>query len=131
MTPLQEILRILDYMKRSHLTLQDRDVITILKATREVTENKELVNNMIFLYRRFEKRKIDPSRVLTNRELQVLHLVGLGKENSTIARKLRIRPATVETHRKHIRKKLKLRGKGSLLQYAIIHNLRQGIDNMY
>ena len=41
----------------------------------------------------------------------------------TISEILQIKLSTVETHRKNIRRKLKIKGKGKLYEYAIISNL--------
>lgn len=130
MNPIKEILLIIDYMKRTHQSLGDNDVISILKATREVSDNKQLVNNLISLYENFKHKNFKTLDVLTSREQQILHLIGLGKQSLDIAEQLELSLFTIETHRKNIRKKLGLKGKGRLLEFAIIHNLRQTVNKL-
>jgi two-component system response regulator NreC len=60
---------------------------------------------------------------LTVREVEVLRLIALGYTTVEIARKLRLSPRTVETHREHIHRKLELRTRAKLVRYA----LRRGL----
>jgi two-component system response regulator NreC len=60
---------------------------------------------------------------LTPREVEVLRLIALGHTSVEIARKLRLSPRTVETHRAHIHKKLGLATRAQLVGYA----LRRGL----
>jgi two-component system response regulator NreC len=60
---------------------------------------------------------------LTPREIEVLRLIALGHTSVEIARKLRLSPRTVETHRAHIHKKLGLATRAQLVGYA----LRRGL----
>ena len=59
------------------------------------------------------------AEVLTDRELQVFELIGLGKNTHQIAAVLHINSSTVETYRARIKDKLKLKNALELLQYAI------------
>jgi DNA-binding NarL/FixJ family response regulator len=56
---------------------------------------------------------------LTDREFEVLMLIGKGHGNQQIARQLHISVKTVETHRAHLREKLQLRSGNELLRHAI------------
>jgi DNA-binding NarL/FixJ family response regulator len=56
---------------------------------------------------------------LTNREREVLKLVGEGKTSKEIATMLFISPYTVNNHRKNIKKKLNIRKNADLIKYAI------------
>ena len=60
---------------------------------------------------------------LTAREADVLWLIALGYTNREIARKLRLSPRMVETHRAHIHRKLGLSTRAELVRYA----LRRGL----
>lgn len=60
---------------------------------------------------------------LTAREVEVLRMIALGHTSVEIARKLRLSPRTVETHRAHIHKKLGLTTRAQLVGYA----LRRGL----
>jgi len=68
-----------------------------------------------------------PVERLTNRELEVLQLTGQGLGTSQIAKKLHISVKTVETHRAHVKEKLKLDNSAQLLQYAIQWVQSQGV----
>ena len=56
---------------------------------------------------------------LTDRELDVLRLIGLGMNTQSISKKLVRSPKTIEAHKANIKEKLGLRDSESLLQYAI------------
>ena len=56
---------------------------------------------------------------LSDRELEVFHMIGLGCGTSQIAEKLYLSIKTIETYRTHIKKKLNLTDSRELLQYAI------------
>jgi DNA-binding NarL/FixJ family response regulator len=60
-----------------------------------------------------------PISSLSNRELEVLTLIGEGKGPKDIAVELSISIRTVDAHRAHIKKKLNLKDARSLFQYAI------------
>jgi DNA-binding NarL/FixJ family response regulator len=68
------------------------------------------------------KTRVDASAVgqLTDRELEVLGLIGRGKESREIAGELRMSVKTVETHRSNIKRKLKLRTGAELMRYAVL-----------
>jgi DNA-binding NarL/FixJ family response regulator len=56
---------------------------------------------------------------LSDRELEVFHMIGLGCGTSQIAEKLYLSIKTIETYRTHIKEKLNLADSRELLQYAI------------
>ncbi|MGY0197736.1 response regulator [Leptothrix sp. BB-4] len=58
---------------------------------------------------------------LSEREQQILTLLGQGQSSKQIARTLDIGVRTVETHRQNIRRKLDLAGQAELIRYAIEH----------
>ncbi len=60
-----------------------------------------------------------PDPALTDRELEVLKLVGEGLVNSDIGRRLGISPKTVARHRENIMQKLNLHSRTELVKYAI------------
>ena len=61
----------------------------------------------------------DPIERLSNRELQVLSLIGRGQSSREAAERLGLSIKTVETHRQGLKRKLNLATNGQLLQYAI------------
>ena len=56
---------------------------------------------------------------LSNRELEVFCLIGQGHGISEIAEKLHLSRKTIETHRVHIKEKLKVTNADELRQYAV------------
>lgn len=61
----------------------------------------------------------NPIDRLTNRELQILHLVGKGNSTRDTARLLNLSVKTIESHRHRIKYKLNLTTGAQLVQYAI------------
>jgi DNA-binding NarL/FixJ family response regulator len=66
------------------------------------------------------KRSDTPSAIarLTDRELEILRLIGAGREAHDIATHLQLSIKTVDTHRAHIREKLGLKNTTELIHYA-------------
>lgn len=56
---------------------------------------------------------------LSDRELEVFELIGRGRTAAEIAKLLKLSVKTVETHRGHIKQKLKLRNAAELMQHAV------------
>ncbi|MGA2265849.1 MAG: response regulator transcription factor [Phycisphaerae bacterium] len=56
---------------------------------------------------------------LTDRELQVFELIGSGIGTSEIAKKLHLSVKTIDSHREHIKQKLKLDSASELVKHAV------------
>ncbi|TCU11150.1 response regulator transcription factor [Rhizobium sullae] len=70
-----------------------------------------------------ERKEAPDALPLTTREHDVLLLLAAGKSNRDIAQTLGISAATVETHRKNIKKKLGIATTAGLTRYAIENGL--------
>jgi len=96
----------------------------IIDAIRRVLAGK------IYLSERMLQRRDDdpaaPVHHLSDRELEVLGLIGQGLGPSRIACQLHISIKTVETHRENIKKKLHLGSGNELTRYAMQWVLEQG-----
>jgi DNA-binding NarL/FixJ family response regulator len=69
---------------------------------------------------------LDPIERLTNRELQILHMIGKGASTRETARLLHLSIKTIESHRQRIKRKLNLTTATQLLRYAVLsHAQRQ------
>lgn len=68
----------------------------------------------------------NPTDVLTTRELEIFNLLGSGATVRQIAQSLCISVKTVESHREHIKSKLKFKSSAELLRYAIELQLTPG-----
>ena len=64
-----------------------------------------------------------PPDGLTEREVDILRLIGLGHTNSEIAEQLYLSVRTVETHRAHIQQKTGRTTRSELVRYALDHKL--------
>ncbi|GAA3652676.1 response regulator transcription factor [Flavivirga jejuensis] len=124
MTAFQEIIKTINNVKRKGNLLSKKDILSVLKATKQITKHKELINSLIFFFTTLDSKALNKIDILSKRELEVLQYIGHGKSSINIAKKLGLSISTIETHRKNIRKKLELVGKGTLIQYAILNNLR-------
>jgi two-component system response regulator NreC len=60
---------------------------------------------------------------LSGRELEVITMLALGHTNAQIGEKLHISVRTAETHRAHIHRKLAIRDRQGLVQFAMKHRL--------
>jgi DNA-binding NarL/FixJ family response regulator len=63
---------------------------------------------------------VDPLERLTNRELQILQLIGKGASTREAAQLLHLSIKTVESHRQRIKRKLQLTSGVQLLRYAVL-----------
>jgi DNA-binding NarL/FixJ family response regulator len=68
-----------------------------------------------------------PEECLTDRELQILQMIGEGAGTSAIAEKLHISAKTVETHRANIKHKFNLADSAALISFAI--KWRHSLEN--
>jgi two-component system invasion response regulator UvrY len=64
-----------------------------------------------------------PHEILSNRELEVLRLMGSGKSLTQIADMLNLGVTTVSTYRAHLLEKLNLITTADLIKYALSNNL--------
>lgn len=64
-----------------------------------------------------------PSDPLTDREIDVLRLIGAGLSNSEIAVHLQVSESTVKTHVNHVFAKIKARDRAQAVTYAFRHGI--------
>jgi len=92
---------------------------TIINAIRQVNNNELFINSTIASIINGdgskEKSFLD---VLTNRELEIFRLLGNGLVIKDIAEMLNLSKHTVETHRRNIKQKLKLKNNNILIKSA-------------
>lgn len=68
-------------------------------------------------------RPDSPFELLSDRELEVLRLIGEGNTSTQIAQQLFLSPKTVNTYRGRLLEKLKLKTTAQLIRYAMTHQL--------
>ena len=69
-----------------------------------------------------------PTSELSDRELEVLTLIGRGLGTREIAEKLFLSVKTVEAHRERIKEKLKLKSGPELIRYAVQFTLDHQLE---
>lgn len=96
----------------------------VLKAVREVLAGQIYVSDT--MRGRILQKMVSPrsdgaakGEGLTDRELEVLELIGEGRTTKQIAGQLTLSVSTVETHRAHLKEKLKLNTATELVRYAV------------
>jgi len=103
---------------------------SLLQALRTVLEGKVWLSPALIANRRRTRHpkkngangadaSHDPFERLSNRELQVLSLIGRGQSSREAADALTLSIKTIETHRQNLKRKLHLANNAQLLQYAI------------
>ena len=107
-----------------YVTKQDA-LGSVLVAVREVIDGRvylspsmasEVISNVVFSNRSPGAR---PTDNLSDREIEILDRIGKGEGVKEIARALHLSPKTIETHRTHIKEKLKLRNAREVTRYAV------------
>jgi DNA-binding NarL/FixJ family response regulator len=98
---------------------------SVLVAIGEVTDGRvylspamasEVISDVVLSKR---EPGANPTDALTDRELEILERIGKGEEVKSIAKALHLSPKTVETHRAHIKEKLKLSNARQVARYAV------------
>ena len=97
----------------------------LLEAVRRVLEGKLYLSEKMterMLAIQFEKKSRSgesPVEHLSNRELEVLELIGLGLSTHQIAKRVNLNVKTVGTYREKLKKKLNLKSGVELARFAI------------
>jgi two-component system response regulator NreC len=102
--------------------LKDRADQELVAAVRAVAAGGEFISAPVSA-RLSALRQALTDDELSAREAEVLQLIAFGHTNVEIARKLRLSPRTVETHRARIHRKLGLRTRAELVHYALNRGL--------
>jgi DNA-binding NarL/FixJ family response regulator len=105
----------------------ERVLVAIRQILRgDVYLSDRVANRMV---RQYAKGPVDETRpalaTLSDRELEVFRLVGVGHSTRDIAGELHLSVKTVETHQAHIKEKLSLHSARELVQYAIEWHLTE------
>jgi two-component system response regulator NreC len=95
----------------------------LLTAVEKVHKGEQVVPGEI-LAALNRKRSEHPAQILSQREFQVMSYLAAGKSNREIADTLSISVKTVDTHRGHVLKKLRLRNNSDITRFAIQNGLR-------
>jgi DNA-binding NarL/FixJ family response regulator len=123
----QYALRAIKAGARGYLTKRSASNELVL-AVRKILSGKRYVSpafaeKMLFEFESDAERP--PHEGLSDRELQVLCMIGGGKAVNQIAQELHLSANTVRTYRTRILKKIGVNGTGELIHYAITHRLAE------
>lgn len=105
--------------------MKQEAIENIIKAIRKVLNGDIYISEKVSasIVKRFIEGKSDdlrsPLQRLSDRELEVLHLIGKGFSTAQIAEELHVSKKTVETYRVNIKEKLNLKTTLELVRYAI------------
>ena len=100
----------------------------LLKAVQQILSGKKYISpafaeKMMFDFESDTQKPLHEN--LSNRELQVLSMIGKGKALKDIAGELHLSTNTIRTFRARILEKIGAKGTSELIHYAIAHNLTE------
>jgi DNA-binding NarL/FixJ family response regulator len=108
------------YLMKSH------GLEELLRALRIIAAGKRYMSDALAghlidnsLHRNADPSKPDVLGALSDREIQILRLIGAGHSTAAIASELNISPKTVGTHRENLKNKLNLENAAALVQKAV------------
>src|SRR2546430_14718994 len=105
--------------------MKHEGMANVVQAIREVFNGRPYLSpamaaQVITRYaQRLPEGETDPVNRLSDRELEILELIGKGNEVRQIAKLLHLSPKTVETHRAHIKDKLDLNNSREVARFAL------------
>lgn len=123
-TAKNQLLKLISSIENEGKMLTTNELIVVLENMKCICKSPEIVSALTNSIKLKSNNNSHNRSNLTNREKQVVLLIGQGLPNKDIANELNLSKSTIETHRKNIRKKLKIKGKDSLMVFAIIYKLQ-------
>lgn len=109
----------------SGFVMKREDVTIFLDALRKVIAGEIVVSPTFgqeLIYRVVQNGNAaddSPISVLTDREIEVLQMIGRGKSSREVASDLNLSVKTVESHRLHMKEKLHLKSAAELLRFSM------------
>jgi DNA-binding NarL/FixJ family response regulator len=96
----------------------------VIHAIREVFNGRPYLSpamaaQVIAKFAHRQEGETDAVERLSDRELEILELIGKGNEVRQIGKLLHLSPKTVETHRAHIKEKLQLKNAREVARFAV------------
>jgi len=96
----------------------------LVKAIRQVLQrqiyvSKEISEKLLWRFSGQPQKSQTPTDILTDREFEILQLVGSGKSPKEIAQQLHISGKTVAVHSANVRHKLKLQSTAQMIRFAV------------
>ena len=96
----------------------------LIKAIRQVHDKHIYVSKQVSenLLRRISQQSAEdasPVSLLTDREFEIMRLIGAGKAPREISRQLHLSPKTIAVHTSNVRRKLNLKTTAKLIRFAV------------
>lgn len=124
LTAHKKIIVLLKQLHKSNKELTATELLDVLEYLKNISSDKNSIELIITSIRSLKDRELLYTYKLTERESEIVILISKGLQNTEMAVKLNLSKSTIETHRKNIRKKLKLKGNDSLFAFALIFSLQ-------
>ncbi|APY09141.1 hypothetical protein BWZ20_12880 [Winogradskyella sp. J14-2] len=123
-TAKNQLVKLISTLENEGKLLTINEFIEVLENIKQICKNPEFVNAITNSLKLQSKNSLHVTSPITEREKQVVLLIGQGLSNKEIAQEFNLSKSTVETHRKNIRKKLKIKGKDGLIVFGLIYRLQ-------
>jgi DNA-binding NarL/FixJ family response regulator len=98
----------------------------LIDAIRKVSKGKKYVSSsvaeLLACHVNGQSKKL-PHETLSDREYEIMCMIGTGKTVSEIAEELSLSKKTISTHRTHILEKMRLKNNAQLIYYALLNKL--------
>ncbi|RNC86751.1 MAG: DNA-binding response regulator [Winogradskyella sp.] len=120
----KQIVSLLQELKLKNERLNTTQLLILLEHIKYLCINKTAINLIISSVRSLANKELLNADKLTERESEIVLLIAEGLQNIEIASRLNLSRSTIETHRKNIRKKLQLKGNGSLFAFALVYSIQ-------
>jgi len=124
LTAHKKIIILLKQLQKSNKELAATELLDVLEYLKNISTDKNSIELIITSIKSLKEKKLLYTCKLTERESEIVILISKGLQNSEMAVKLNLSKSTIETHRKNIRKKLKLKGNDSLFAFALVYSLQ-------
>ena len=110
--------------RSEELLLNFSELIDNLNQLKKVCRNDKYLEALIFCLTNHLNKDLNLKTVLTEREEEIILLIGKGSNNQFISSSLNISKHTVESHRKNIRKKLKQHKHLDLSTFSLLYTIQ-------
>ena len=125
MTKNQKISCFIDGLKLNHSKLSTHELITLLNGIKKIYHSEIIIDALVNCLNYILEMDLKLYRPLTERENQIVLMIGKGMTSIEIAESLHLSISTIETHRKNIRKKLNLKGNDSLFAFSLVFYIQK------
>ncbi|GAB5565911.1 MAG: hypothetical protein Wins2KO_29740 [Winogradskyella sp.] len=119
-----QIVKLIQLLGMTNKNISTEELVCILENTKSIYYNHAILDAMIFSLKSLSHNKLYKKECLTQREQDVMLMIGNSQSNVQISEALKLSVSTVETHRKNIRKKIGIKGNSNFMVFAIVYRLQ-------